>query len=467
MAIAFGQVQSINRRSGRSPQAAAAYRAGTRLVDGLTGRIHDYSRRRGVVHSEITAPDDAPWATERQRLWDEAGKADSGATRTVAREWLGALPHELSPEGRAAVCRSFAAWLVERHGVAVDWSIHAPDPRAALADAPAEHQGRNDHVHMLVTSRTVLPTGMGAKTRELDNRATSGAHIEAWRQQWEATVNARLELEQHAARIDMRSYQRQGRHRQGLPKLGPSAAAIERRGAPSDAGNRIRAVRRRNGEADLLGRRLVREWKALSEQEAAMQLETQKTIPTGNPWKGQTVPLIGGVRPIGGSGKKSSRETRKLPTAEERQAWKADRLSSHYDADLHHHADAIRQVRFDRPPYGIQLTDWSWVRDHGEKVCLHGAVSDQSVNVMADVMQAKGWQRVEIWGDDEFKARMWLECTVRGMEVTNYEPPAPMRDQLLEAAGVRPAEPVADSHAATADLDGAHAPRLTPKGVVA
>ena len=50
----------ISRGQGRSATAAAAYRAAERILDRRTGIEHDYSRKQGVVRSEVLLPRDAP-----------------------------------------------------------------------------------------------------------------------------------------------------------------------------------------------------------------------------------------------------------------------------------------------------------------------------------------------------------------------------------------------------------------------
>ncbi len=50
----------IRRSKGRSVVAAAAYRAGERLLDERTGSVKDYTYRADVVYSEILTPNNAP-----------------------------------------------------------------------------------------------------------------------------------------------------------------------------------------------------------------------------------------------------------------------------------------------------------------------------------------------------------------------------------------------------------------------
>ncbi|WP_024894644.1 MobA/MobL family protein, partial [Acidithiobacillus thiooxidans] len=125
MAIYHANTKPIARRAGRSAVAAAAYRSGTELVDARTGLIHDYTRKGGVVWTEILTPDGS--AVERNQLWNAAELAEKRKDARTAREWIVALPSELSAEQRTALARDFAQALVVRYGVAVDFAIHAPD----------------------------------------------------------------------------------------------------------------------------------------------------------------------------------------------------------------------------------------------------------------------------------------------------------------------------------------------------
>ena len=81
-------VKSISRSSGRSAVAAAAYRSGERLFDARQGMEHDYTRKGGVEHTELVAPDDAPdWVQNRDRLWNEVEANENRKNSVVAREW--------------------------------------------------------------------------------------------------------------------------------------------------------------------------------------------------------------------------------------------------------------------------------------------------------------------------------------------------------------------------------------------
>ena len=212
-------VKAIGRSAGRSATAAAAYRAGVEITDERTGLVHDYTRKQGVEHSELMLPTDAPeWAADRERLWNAAELAETRKNATVAREYEIALPVELSADERRELALGLAREISERHGVAVDVSIHAPG---------REGDQRNHHAHLLTTTRRLGPEGLGEKTRELDQKQSG--EVERWRQRWAEMQNRALELANVPDRVDHRSHQRQGIEQEPTVHMGPSATAMERR----------------------------------------------------------------------------------------------------------------------------------------------------------------------------------------------------------------------------------------------
>ena len=60
MAIFHLSIKIVSRSSGKGAVAAAAYRAGAKLEEKETGYTHDYTRKRGVIYSEIFLPANAP-----------------------------------------------------------------------------------------------------------------------------------------------------------------------------------------------------------------------------------------------------------------------------------------------------------------------------------------------------------------------------------------------------------------------
>src|SRR3546814_7363396 len=112
-------------------------------------------------------PTAAPaWAADRERLWNAAELAETRKNATVAREYEIALPVEMSADERRELALGLARDISERHGVAVDVSIHAPG---------REGDPRNHHAHLLTTTRRIGPARPWEKKRELDQTQRAGA----------------------------------------------------------------------------------------------------------------------------------------------------------------------------------------------------------------------------------------------------------------------------------------------------
>jgi ATP-dependent exoDNAse (exonuclease V) alpha subunit len=240
MAIYRFSAKVIGRSSGRSATAAAAYRAGAELRDERTGQEHDYTRRQGVLHSEIIAPDNAPeWMKDREQLWNAVEAAERRKDAQLSREVQLALPHQLTDDQRRELVRDFVKDEFAARGMVADVCIHAPD---------AKGDDRNHHAHVMLTMRSLTDTGFGNKERAWNDEKL----LEHWRESWGQSVNQALERGGHAERVDHRSYADQGIDREPEPKQGPVATEMEREGRPSHAGDDRRAVQDRNAERDRL-----------------------------------------------------------------------------------------------------------------------------------------------------------------------------------------------------------------------
>ena len=78
-------VTQIKRSAGQSAVASAAYRAGEKLHSEYYGEISDYTRKGGVICSEILLPSHAPSEyTDRETLWNAVEKAERGAMLSIS-----------------------------------------------------------------------------------------------------------------------------------------------------------------------------------------------------------------------------------------------------------------------------------------------------------------------------------------------------------------------------------------------
>ena len=77
MAIFHFSVKAISRADGKSAVACAAYRAGEKLTCEYYGKVQDYTRKTGVEHSQIYAPNNTKEKLlDRQNLWNAVEKAE-------------------------------------------------------------------------------------------------------------------------------------------------------------------------------------------------------------------------------------------------------------------------------------------------------------------------------------------------------------------------------------------------------
>jgi ATP-dependent exoDNAse (exonuclease V) alpha subunit len=246
MAVYFLNMKTFGRAGGSGAASAAAYRAGERIRDERTGKAYDHSERQDVMHKEIVLPsrfadEEMAWARDRAGLWNAAESAETRKNARVAREYLVALPVELSPPQRLGLVRGFSQELSDRYGFAVDFAIHAP------RDFPGSDP-RNFHAHLLTTTREVAVEGLGAKTA-LDmsdrNRRELGLppainellHV---RERWAAVTNEALQEARIASRVDHRSLEAQGIDREPRPQIPRAAFEMERHGYRSVVADRMR-----------------------------------------------------------------------------------------------------------------------------------------------------------------------------------------------------------------------------------
>ena len=219
--------QILRRSDGRSATAAAAYRSASKITDQRTGMVWDFSRKRFTTPLALVLPEGTPIElADRATLWNDVEVHAKRRDAQVAREFEVALPHDLTRDGETALVLRFARWLVSTYSIAVDACIHR---------VPG-----NRHAHLLTTTSTLGPDGIGGKVRALDliaakkENPTVGSPIEAIREQWESMTNEALAAAGSVRRVDRRSLAEQGIDRTPQQHQGPTATAIARRGGTPD-----------------------------------------------------------------------------------------------------------------------------------------------------------------------------------------------------------------------------------------
>ena len=223
MAIYHCSIKIGSRSKGQSAIAASAYRSGEKLTDKQTGIVSDYTRKGGIVHSEVALCANAPSEYgDREKLWNAVHLVEKAKNSQLWREFEVALPKELSREEQIKLVKAFVKFLTDQ-GMCVDWSIH-------------DKGDGNPHAHIMATVRSIKENGEWApkskKVYDLDengekiyqgkdksgrrqyknhkedyNNWNDKERIEEWRALWAKCCNRYLPERDH---IDHRSYERQG-----------------------------------------------------------------------------------------------------------------------------------------------------------------------------------------------------------------------------------------------------------------
>ncbi|WP_316171095.1 Ti-type conjugative transfer relaxase TraA [Bradyrhizobium sp. SZCCHNRI1058] len=229
MAIYHLHVKVIGRKAGSSAVASAAYRAGSRLRDERLGRDQDFSGKRGVVHSEVILPENAPQAwSDRERLWNDVEAFEVRKDAQLAREVEFALPHEMSEAQGIKLAQDFVRGEFVGLGMVADLNVHWD---------VAEDGMPKPHAHVMLSMRAVDENGFGQKVREW-NRTEM---VERWRRRWAELANERLAELDIDARIDHRSLEAQGIGLEPQSQIGAAAKRIEVRGSAGEGSEADRA----------------------------------------------------------------------------------------------------------------------------------------------------------------------------------------------------------------------------------
>lgn len=294
MAIYHCSIKLIGRSGGRSAVASAAYRSGEKLLNEETGITHDFTKKSGVVMSEILLPANAPDRYhDRQTLWNEVQKVEKRSDAQLAREVEVALPSELTRAQQIECVRSYINDNFTSKGMIADWALHdkgdgnphahimlsvraidenerwTSKQKSVFANA-RDDKGRPIYDPALPsynpkdkenTSKyriPVLDENGNQKTRERKGKGTEylwerisipandwneHSKAEEWRKSWAEHCNQYLAPDKQ---IDHRSYKRQGLDIEPTIHEGVTARQIEQRGDVSDRCEINRNIKERN-----------------------------------------------------------------------------------------------------------------------------------------------------------------------------------------------------------------------------
>ena len=291
MAIYHLEAKVVSRGAGRSAVAASAYLSCSRLYNDYDGIQHDYTKKQGLVWQEVFLPEYAPqeWQ-DREKLWNAVEEVETAKDSRLAREFVVALPIELSREEQIELLQDFIRKQFVSDGMCADAAIHDTD-------------GHNPHAHILLTVRPLdergewqyktekeylcvkdgeergftaaefkaaqadgwekqYPYKVGRKKvymppseaekqgleraskhpkstkfgrqNPISERWNSEEQLVVWRKAWADVTNRYLERYGHDARIDHRSHAERGLVEQPTIHEGVVARAMEKKGIISD-----------------------------------------------------------------------------------------------------------------------------------------------------------------------------------------------------------------------------------------
>lgn len=291
MAIYHLEAKVVSRGAGRSAVAASAYLSCSRLYNDYDGIQHDYTKKQGLVWQEVFLPEYAPqeWK-DREQLWNAVEEVETAKDSRLAREFVVALPIELSRTEQIELLQEFIREQFISDGMCADAAIHDTD-------------GHNPHAHILLTVRPLdergkwqykaekeylcmkngeergftaaefktaqadgwekqYPYKVGRKKvymppseaekqgleraskhpkstkfgrqNPISERWNSEEQLVAWRKAWADVTNRYLEQYGYDARIDHRSHAERGLTEQPTIHEGVVARAMEKKGVISD-----------------------------------------------------------------------------------------------------------------------------------------------------------------------------------------------------------------------------------------
>ena len=330
MAIYHLEAKVVSRGAGRSAVAASAYLSCSRLYNDYDGIQHDYTRKQGLVWQQIFLPEYAPqeWQN-REKLWNAVEEVEAAKDSRLAREFVVALPIELSREQQIELLQDFIREQFVSDGMCADAAIHDTDghnPHAhiLLTVRPLDEQGKwqykteKEYLCMKngeergftaaefraaqnegwekqypykVGKKKVYMTPSAAEAQELiradkhpkstrygrqnpiSERWNSEEQLVSWRVAWADVTNRYLESAGREERIDHRSNAARGLDEIPTIHEGVTVQALERKGIVSDRCEMNRQIRADNA--------LLRELKAEIKKLAALVARTVPAIAEG------------------------------------------------------------------------------------------------------------------------------------------------------------------------------------------
>ena len=264
MALYHFSVKQVSRGKGQTVVNSAAYISGQKLYNDYYGQTHDYTKKSGVVFTEILTPEYVPERlSDRETLWNEVEQIEKGKRAQLAYSFDIALQNELTLDENIELAREFCREQFVACGMIVDLAVHG-------GKSKNEDEPDNPHFHVLAPIRPFTEDGSwgnkqrreyvldkggnrvkDAKGKDIFNAvSTTGWNdpelLKEWRRAWTEKVNEKFRECHMAARIDHRSYKEQGIDLIPTIHEGYEVRAMEKKGIKTVIGELNRAIRQFN-----------------------------------------------------------------------------------------------------------------------------------------------------------------------------------------------------------------------------
>lgn len=265
-------ISMISRGKSKSAVASAAYISCEKLTNEWDGVTHDYHNKKGLLHSEIYLPKNIPKEfQDRNFLWNSVELNEKASNAQLARNFIIALPKELSFEENKKLIIDFIQENFVSKGMIADLAIHDE----------SNEGNKNIHAHIMTTIRPINEKGQwqpkskkeyildengeriklksgNYKTRKVElTDWNDKGNAEKWRENFAVLCNQYLEKNNLKKRVDHRSFERQGIEKIPTIHLGASASALERKGIETDKGNINREIKKHNSLVKAIKERIT------------------------------------------------------------------------------------------------------------------------------------------------------------------------------------------------------------------
>ena len=274
--------------------AGAAYQSGEKLFSEYDQRSKSYAyKSTEVLAKGIMLPANAPREYEnREVLWNAVEKSEKQWNAQLSRRIIMAIPRELPKTEYEKLIRDYCQEQFVSKGMVADFAIHDKGDGNPHAHIMLTMRAFDENGKFLPKARKVydldedgqrikLPSGEWKSHKENTVDWNDRGKAEVWRSAWAEICNRYLERAGSEERLDLRSYERQGREELPTIHLGPAVAHLEKKGVPTEIGNYNRTIKAHNSKLSRL-RKLISDIASWLKQfrEAIKEVSEENKQPT-------------------------------------------------------------------------------------------------------------------------------------------------------------------------------------------